>query len=59
MIFNVKMEDFCRKAMLVVGGHMTDVPATVKYASVASRETVHMALTIASLNVVKVWRLIL
>eukprot|EP00957_Ditylum_brightwellii_P102254 7794821-Ditylum_brightwellii.AAC.1 len=36
MIFNVKMEDFWRKARLVVGGHMTDPLATIAYASAVS-----------------------
>ena len=40
MIFDVKMEDFRRKARLVAGGHMTSAPATMTYASVVSRETV-------------------
>ncbi len=26
VIFDVKMEDFCRKVRLVAGGHMTDMP---------------------------------
>jgi hypothetical protein len=50
MIFDVKMEDFRQKARLVAGGHRTKAPATITYASVVSRETVHLALTIASLN---------
>jgi hypothetical protein len=50
MIFDVKMEDFRQKARLVTGGHQTKAPATITYASVVSRETVHLALTIASLN---------
>ncbi len=50
MIFDVKMEDFCRKACFVAGGHMTRAPAVVTYASVVSRETVRIALTIATLN---------
>ncbi|KAL7484179.1 hypothetical protein ACHAW6_009825, partial [Cyclotella cf. meneghiniana] len=28
MIFDVKMEDFCCKAWLIAGGHMTKAPAT-------------------------------
>ncbi|KAL7475334.1 hypothetical protein ACHAW6_001255, partial [Cyclotella cf. meneghiniana] len=28
MIFDIKMEDFCRKARLIAGGHMTKAPAT-------------------------------
>jgi hypothetical protein len=54
MIFDVKMEDFRQKARLVAGGHQTKAPATVTYASVVSCETVHLALTIASLNDLKV-----
>ncbi len=50
MIFDVKMEDFRRKARLVAGGHRTEAPATLTYASVVSRETVRLALTIAALN---------
>ncbi len=50
MVFDVKMEDFRRKATLVAGGHLTKAPATITYASVVSHETVHLALTFASLN---------
>ena len=50
MIFDIKMEIFRRKARLVAGGHMTTVPAAVTYASVVSRETVRVALTLADLN---------
>jgi hypothetical protein len=50
MIFDVKMEDFSRKARLVAGGHKTEAPATITYASVVSRETVHIALLMAALN---------
>jgi hypothetical protein len=54
MIFDVKMEDFPQKARLVAGGHRAKAPATIPYASMVSRETVHLALTIASLNDLKV-----
>ena len=47
MVFDIKMVDFGRKARLVAGGHVTDTPAAMTYASVVSRETVHIALTIA------------
>jgi hypothetical protein len=50
MIFTVKMEDFRRKCRYVAGGHMTEAPATLTYASVVSRETVRIALTLAALN---------
>ena len=44
------MEDFRRKAWLVAGGHMTTAPATITYASVVTRETMHISLTLAALN---------
>jgi hypothetical protein len=50
MVFDIKMEDFKRKARLVAGGHKTEAPATITYASVVSRETVHIALMLAALN---------
>jgi hypothetical protein len=31
MIFGVKMEDFCRKARLIAGGHRTEAPTTSSY----------------------------
>jgi hypothetical protein len=34
----------------VAGGHLTQAPATITYASVVSRETMRLALTFASLN---------
>jgi hypothetical protein len=54
MIFEVKLDGFRRKARLVAGGHMTDAPPVMTYASVVSRETVRIALTIAALNDLKV-----
>ncbi len=54
MIFDVKMEDFQQKARLVAGGHLTQAPATITYASVVSGETVRLALTFASLNDLKI-----
>ncbi len=50
MIFDIKMEDFRCKARLVAGEHMTKAPTTITYASVVSRETVHIALFMAALN---------
>jgi hypothetical protein len=38
----------------VAGGHLTQAPATITYASVVSRETMHLALTFASLNDIEV-----
>ncbi len=34
----------------MAGGHLTEAPATITYASVVSCETVRLALTFASLN---------
>jgi hypothetical protein len=50
MIFDVKMEDFRRNARFVAGGHTTDTPHAMTYASVVSRESVRIALTLAALN---------
>ena len=50
LIFDVKMEDFRRKARLVASGHLNDTPAAMTYASVVSRESVRIALTLAALN---------
>jgi hypothetical protein len=50
MIFDIKIEDFHCKAQLVTGGHRTEAPATITYASVVSRETVCIALLMAALN---------
>ena len=49
-ILFIKMTDFRCKARLVAGGHMTTAPAAMTYASVVSRETVRIALTLAALN---------
>ncbi len=38
----------------MAGGHQTEAPATITYASVESLETVRLALTLASLNDLKV-----
>jgi hypothetical protein len=49
MIFTIKM-DFTRKARLVAGGHKTEPPETLTYASVVSRDSVRLAFLIAKLN---------
>ena len=54
MIFDVMMEDFRRKSRLVAGGHMTDTPVAITYASVVSREIVRLALMLAALNALEV-----
>ena len=50
MIFDIKMEDFRRKAQLVASGHMTEALSTMTYAGFVSRETVRLALMLAALN---------
>jgi hypothetical protein len=54
MIFDIKIEDFRRKARMVAGGHMTSAPTIMTYAIVVSRETIRIALTITALNDLKV-----
>ena len=54
-IFDIKMaENFRRKARLVANGNETDAPATLTYSSVVSRDSVRIALLIASLNELEV-----
>ena len=48
------MEDFHRKACPVTGGHMTQTPDVITYFIVFTRETVHIALTMAALHDLKV-----
>jgi hypothetical protein len=50
MTFYVKMEDVRHKAGFVVGGYTTYTPHAIPYASVVSRESVRIALTLAALN---------
>lgn len=50
LIFDIKIDGLKRKARLVAGGHMVEAPAVMTYASVVSRETVRVALTVAALN---------
>ncbi len=45
--FDVKMEDFYQKASLVTGVQMTNIPATIVYGNVASRETVRISCKVA------------
>jgi hypothetical protein len=49
MIFDIKI-DLTREARLVASGHQTDVPKESVFSSVVSRDSVRIALTIASLN---------
>jgi hypothetical protein len=50
VIFDIKIEDFRRKARMVAGGPMTGAPTIMTYASMVSCETIRIALTLATLN---------
>ena len=50
LIYDIKMEDFRHKALLVAGGHMTENPKCMTYSSIVRRETVGIALTVSGLN---------
>jgi hypothetical protein len=50
MIFDVKMEDFRRKAMFVAGGHTPDTPHAMTYASIVSSKSLRVVLNLDALN---------
>jgi hypothetical protein len=50
MIFDFKAGSLKRKARYVDGGHMTEPPAALTYASVISRESIRIGLIIAVSN---------
>ena len=49
LVFDVKM-DLMRKARYVAGGHLTDPPSSMTYASVVSRDSARIALLLAALS---------
>ncbi len=49
MVFDIKI-DFTRKAHLVAGGHLTQVPSNLTYSSVVSRESIRIMFLITALN---------
>jgi hypothetical protein len=53
MVFDIKM-DFTRKARLVAGGHLTDVPACMTYSSIVFQESIRIMFLIAALNDLKI-----
>ena len=54
-MFDIKMGDnFRRKARLVANGNETETPASLTYSSVVSRDSVRIALLMASLNELEV-----
>ena len=50
LVFSIEMEDFSRKACLVAGGHIVVAPKSLTFASVVSKESVRIVLTLAVLN---------
>jgi hypothetical protein len=55
LVFDIKMDTYQFKARTVLGGgHMTETPASMTYASVVFRDSVRIALTIAALNELEV-----
>ena len=53
LVFDVKY-DGRRKARYVAGGHLTDPPKSLTYASVVSRDSVRLGFLIAALNDLKI-----
>ncbi len=49
LVFEVKF-DLRRKARYVAGGHLTEAPSSMTYASVVSRESVRIGFLLAALN---------
>ena len=49
LIFGIKM-DITQKARYIAGGHLTDPPSSMNYASVVGLETVRIALLVAATN---------
>jgi hypothetical protein len=54
ILFDVEMESFRHKALLVAVGNSTKTPKCMTYLSVVSRESVRIALALAALNVLEV-----
>ena len=51
MIFYIKMDvKFTRNAHFVAGGHTNDLPESITYSSVVSRDIIWFALILALLN---------
>jgi hypothetical protein len=55
VIFDVKAGSLKRKARYVAGGHRTEAPPPITYASVVSRESIRIGLLIAALNDLEVF----
>ena len=53
IVFDIKKEDFTRKAILVASGHVTEPPYTMMYANLVLIDTVSISLKVAALNFFK------
>jgi hypothetical protein len=42
IVFDVKMDNFAYKARMVAGGHITEPPSSITYASVVSRDSIRI-----------------
>ena len=55
LIFDIKIgENFRRKARFFAGRHTTDTPACMPYASIVTRDSVNISLTISAMNDLKI-----
>ena len=53
-MFDIEMENFRKKACLVMGGYMTQTPDVITCSGVITRESVHIAPTIAAFHNLKI-----
>ena len=57
IIFDVRLwENFCRKYRFVGDGYKVDVPSSITYSSVVSRDLVQIIVTITTLNEIETFR---
>jgi Reverse transcriptase (RNA-dependent DNA polymerase) len=54
MIFDIKMENFTRKARFVAGGHTTEPPSLITYSMVVTRDSVRIGFLLAGLDQLQV-----
>ena len=56
MIFDINMDrNFTRGDRFVAGGHTTDLPASITYSSVVSRDSLRVSFILAELNDIDVF----
>ena len=57
IIFDIRLwENFCRKYRFVGDGYKVDVPSSITYSSVVSRDLVQIIVTITTLNEIETFR---